>query len=75
VLDEDRDRGPESWAMCDLAGLGVSCRWYDLGIAARSTEHNLGHGAVADLWRGYGLGPGDVDEDKVAFYVLVDELQ
>ncbi|MDQ3106877.1 MAG: aminoglycoside 3'-phosphotransferase [Actinomycetota bacterium] len=65
----------DAWSMCDLAGLGVSCRWYDLAIAARSTEHNVGAAVVADFWAGYGLAPEDVDHDRARWYLLLDELQ
>ena len=60
------------WGMCDLAGLGTSCRWYDLGIGARSTAHNAGEAAVADFFAGYGIEP---DPDRLRYYVLLDELQ
>jgi aminoglycoside 3'-phosphotransferase-2 len=65
----------DAWGMCDLAGLGVACRWYDLGIGARSTAHNVGAGLVGEFFAGYGLAAGDVDHDRLRYYVLVDELQ
>ena len=63
------------WGMVDLASLGVSCRWHDLGIGARSTGHNLGDAAVPAFLAGYGLEPEDVDHARLRYYVLLDELQ
>jgi kanamycin kinase len=64
--------GGDRWGMIDLAGLGVSCRWNDLGIGARSTSHNLGDEAVPAFFAGYGVEP---DRERVDYYVLLDELQ
>ena len=69
--DDDGTAGG-GWGMVDLADLGVACRWYDVGIGARSTNHNLGGGAVPAFLAGYGLGP---DEERLRYYVLLDELQ
>ena len=66
LFDADR------WGMVDLADLGVGCRWYDVGIGARSTSHNLGDAAVPAFLDGYGLEP---DEERMRYYVLLDELQ
>ena len=71
VLFEDGEDA-HWWGMVDVADLGVGCRWYDVGIGARSTMHNLGDGAVPAFLEGYGLGP---DEDRMRWYVLLDELQ
>ena len=67
--------GPDSWGTVDLAGLGVGCRWYDLGIGARSTGHNVGPGNIPAFYEGYGLTPDDVHDPRAAYYVLLDELQ
>lgn len=64
--------GDTPWAMVDLADLGVSSRWYDLGIGARSTSHNLGDAAVPAFFEGYGIEP---DDERVRYYILLDELQ
>lgn len=64
--------GEDRWGMVDLAGLGVSCRWHDLGIGARTTSHNLGEAAIPAFFAGYGIEP---DEDRVRYYILLDELQ
>jgi aminoglycoside 3'-phosphotransferase-2 len=69
LFDDDR---PSWWGMVDLAGLGVACRWYDLGIGSRSTAHNLGEAAVPAFFEGYGIEP---DEERVEYSVLLDELQ
>lgn len=61
-----------AWGTCDLAGLGVGCRWYDLGIGARSTAHNVGAVHVPAFFAGYGIDP---DERRLRYYVLLDELQ
>ena len=60
------------WGMVDLAGLGTACRWNDLGIGARSTSHNLGDDAIPAFLEGYGIG---ADEERMRYYVLLDELQ
>ena len=66
------DDEPGWWGMVDLASLGVSCRWYDLGIGVRTTEGNLGDDAVAAFLAGYGVAP---DEERTRYYLLLDELQ
>jgi aminoglycoside phosphotransferase len=71
LFDDDGDR-PAWWGMVDLAGLGVACRWYDLGIGSRSTAHNLGEAAVPAFFEGYGIEP---DDERVEYSVLLDELQ
>jgi aminoglycoside 3'-phosphotransferase-2 len=68
VLFDDDGR----WTMVDLADLGVACRWYDLGIGARSTSHNLGDDAIPAFFEGYGVG---ADEGPGRYYILLDELQ
>ena len=66
------DDATGAWGVCDLGGLGVGCRWYDLGIGARSTAHNVGEANVPAFFAGYGIEP---DEARVRYYVLLDELQ
>ena len=68
LFDDDHD----GWTMVDLADLGVACRWYDLGIGARSTSHNLGDDAIPAFFEGYGTEP---DEERLTYYILLDELQ
>jgi aminoglycoside 3'-phosphotransferase II len=69
LFDGDREG---AWSMIDLSGLGVACRWYDLGIGVRSTWHNHGPRAHREFLRGYGIEPND---DLIRYYILVDELQ
>jgi aminoglycoside 3'-phosphotransferase-2 len=64
--------GNGAWTMVDLADLGVACRWYDLGIGARSTSHNLGDEAIPSFFEGYGIDP---DDGRGRYYLLLDELQ
>ena len=66
LFDGDR------WGMVDLAGLGAACRWYDLGIGSRTTMHNVGAEAVSAFFEGYGIEP---DQERLDYYVLLDELQ
>ncbi|HVF33309.1 MAG TPA: aminoglycoside 3'-phosphotransferase [Acidimicrobiales bacterium] len=66
------DDAEGSWGVCDLAGLGVGCRWYDLGIGARSTAHNVGAAHVPAFFEGYGIEP---EPERLRYYVLLDELQ
>ena len=69
LFDEDE---PGWWGMVDLASLGVSCRWNDLGIGVRTTGGNLGEDAVEAFLAGYGVEP---DEERIRYYILLDELQ
>ena len=62
----------EGWGMVDVGGLGVACRWNDLGIGCRTTVHNLGEAAVPAFLDGYGTEP---DDDRIRWYLLLDELQ
>jgi aminoglycoside 3'-phosphotransferase-2 len=63
-----------AWGCIDVAGLGVACRWYDLGIGGRSVADSpgFGAGAVEAFFAGYGTEP---EETLLRYYVLVDELQ
>jgi aminoglycoside 3'-phosphotransferase-2 len=70
VVFDDENGG--RWGMVDVGALGVACRWYDLGIGCRSTAHNAGDGAVAHFLAGYGV---EADDERIRYYVLVDELQ
>ena len=69
LFDDER---PGWWGMVDLGGLGVACRWNDLGIGSRTTMHNVGAEAVPAFFEGYGVEP---DQERVDYYVLLDELQ
>ena len=58
----------------DLAMAGVSDRYQDLALAARSLRHNLrGEERWVDLFlQTYGIA--EPDEAKMAYYTLLDEL-
>ena len=58
----------------DLALAGVSDRYVDLALAARSLRHNLrGEERWVDLFlQTYGIA--EPDEAKMAYYTLLDEL-
>jgi len=58
----------------DLGRAGVSDRYQDLALASRSIRHNLGDDRrwVDLFFEEYGISAPD--EDKVTFYILLDEL-
>ena len=62
----------DEWGIVDLAGLGVCCRWNDLGIGVRTTRGNLGDDAVDPFLAAYGVA---ADDERIRYYILLDELQ
>lgn len=55
----------------DCGRLGISDRFQDLALAARSIDRNLGPDWVAPFFREYGVVP---DQRRLAFYCLLDEF-
>ena len=56
----------------DLDRAGISDKYNDLAIASRSIRDNLGQQYVPLFFAAYGLE--QVDEEKIAYYRLMDEL-
>lgn len=55
----------------DCARMGISDRYQDLALAARSIERNLGQAWVKPFFELYGVEP---DEQRMKFYCLLDEF-
>ena len=66
VIDGDRIAG-----FVDVGRAGVSDRYRDLALAARSIEYNIGAQYVAPFFAAYGIDP---DPQRIAFYQLLDEF-
>lgn len=55
----------------DLGGVAVADRWWDLAIASRSIEWNLGTAAIDDFLHAYGVAQDPVRRD---FYRLLHDV-
>lgn len=62
----------EPTGMLDLGRLGIADRHQDLALALRHIEGDFGPAWRAPFARSYGLA--DLDESKLAFFRLLDEL-
>jgi aminoglycoside phosphotransferase len=62
----------ECAGLVDCGRAGIADRYQDLALAARSIEGNLGKSWVQPFFQHYGLS--EVDEEKLAFYRLLDEF-
>jgi aminoglycoside phosphotransferase len=58
--------------MLDLGRLGVADRYQDIALALRHLEANFGPAWREPFARAYGVA--DIDESKLAFFRLLDEL-
>jgi aminoglycoside phosphotransferase len=56
----------------DCGRAGRADRYQDLALAARSVAYNLGPEWVVALWEAH--GHDTPDEEKLAFYTLLDEF-
>lgn len=56
----------------DLGDLGLGDRWYDLAVAAWSTEWNYGLGYADLVYEGYGVDP---DPERIAYYRALWDLE
>ncbi|MEM9457110.1 MAG: APH(3') family aminoglycoside O-phosphotransferase [Myxococcota bacterium] len=63
--------GPRLGGWIDLGRLGVGDRHRDLALVARSADYNLGARWGQRLLEAYG---GAIDEERLAFYRMLDEL-
>ena len=56
----------------DVGGCGVSDRYLDLAVAARSLAHHVSPEALGPFFVEYGIDYPDLQ--KIDFYVLLDEF-
>lgn len=56
----------------DLGRAGISDRYQDIALAVRSISYNIGEEYVSLFFQFYGLQ--EVDEEKFAYYQLLDEF-
>ena len=56
----------------DLANGGVADKYQDIGLAVRNINETFGSGYVSLFFSRYGLDK--INEDKIKFYILLDEF-
>ena len=72
VLMEDGAGGFRVSGFVDCGNAGIADRYQDLALCARSVADNFGDEWVRPLFARYGLD--SVDQDKLAYYQLLDEF-
>jgi len=56
----------------DLSNCGIADKWQDIALCVRSLKHNLGNENYTDLlFEELGI---KIDNDKIKYYILLDEL-
>ncbi len=56
----------------DLGNCGIADKWQDIALCVRSLEHNLGNKDYIDLlFKELGI---ERDDEKIRYYILLDEL-
>ena len=65
-------RGDAVSGFVDLGRAGIADRYHDLAIASRSVCHNLGPDYERLFFESYGMD--HVDEERVTYYRMMDEL-
>ncbi|HEU0028740.1 MAG TPA: aminoglycoside 3'-phosphotransferase, partial [Ktedonobacterales bacterium] len=72
LITSDAGDAPHVSAFLDWGRAGISDRYQDLAIGARSLRHNLGPGWESTFFEAYGLA--DPDPVRMAYYEALDEL-
>jgi aminoglycoside 3'-phosphotransferase II len=72
LLVSDGAAGFRVSGLVDCGNAGIADRYQDLALCARSVADNLGPEWVPALFARYGVE--HVDEQKVAYYQLLDEF-
>lgn len=68
IIDENRLAG-----FIDLGGAGIADRYQDIALAIRSLRHNYRSDEYKSLFMAY-YGLSEWDEEKIDYYILLDEL-
>lgn len=56
----------------DLSNCGIADKWQDIALCVRSLKHNIGNENYTDLlFEELGI---KIDNDKIKYYILLDEL-